>query len=267
MATANPYWGAPRIHGELAVRQNAIGCGKTSWPAASVATGYSIVHPVRNKSVTTNSFLRQKQSTGCRPKCLPYLILDFGDAHLANYFADPAFRAKLAEPPEKDLAAAVRLWLSLYSNTSLTWDDLDFLRRRTRMPILLKGILHPDDARKAFDCGMDGIIVSNHGGRQVDGAIAALDALVGVVEAVQGRGPVLFDSGIRHGADAFKALALGAKAVLLGRTYIWGLAVAGEEGVREVVSNFLAELDLTFALSGCASLKELDSSALAREGS
>jgi len=190
---------------------------------------------------------------------------------LANYFADPVFRSKLAEAPEKDPMGAVRLWMKVYSNTSLTWDDLSFLRRHTRLPILLKGILHPDDARKALDAGMDGIIVSNHGGRQVDGAIPALDALVEIVEAVRGlpaeagRAPVLFDSGIRHGADAFKALALGAKAVLLGRTYIWGLAVGGEQGVREVVSNFLAELDLTFALSGYTSPRELDPTALSRE--
>lgn len=194
----------------------------------------------------------------------PYLPFLKGEG-LANYFADPVFRSKLADPPEKDPAAAVRLWMSVYSNTSLTWDDLSFLRRHTRLPILLKGILHPDDARKALDAGMDGIIVSNHGGRQVDGAIAALDALVEVVAAVDRRMPVLFDSGIRHGADAFKALALGAKAVLLGRPYIWGLAVGGEQGVREVVLNFLAELDLTVALSGYTSCRELDASALARE--
>ena len=136
------------------------------------------------------------------------------------------------------------------------------MRRQTRLPILLKGILHPDDARLALDHGADGIIVSNHGGRQVDGAIAALDALPTVVAAIQQQIPILFDSGIRYGCDAMKALALGARAVLLGRLYIWGLAVAGEQGVRDVVQNFLADLDLTMGLSGFRSVRELNSSIL-----
>ena len=125
------------------------------------------------------------------------------------------------------------------------------------MPILLKGILHPDDARLAIDHGINGIIVSNHGGRQVDGAVAALDALPNVVEAVNDQAAVLFDSGIRRGADVFKALALGAKSVLLGRPYCYGLAVGGEAGVRHVLQNFLADIDLTLGLSGCASFAEV----------
>ena len=192
----------------------------------------------------------------------PYLPFLRGEG-LANYFSDPVFRAKLSQPPEKDPVAAVRYWVSIYSNTALTWDDLSFLRQHTRLPVLLKGILHPDDAAKAHECGMDGVIVSNHGGRQVDGAIAALDALPKVVNMVKGRIPILFDSGIRRGADAFKAIALGAKAVLLGRPYMWGLAVAGEQGVREVVLNFLADFDLTLALSGYTSCGELNESSLA----
>jgi len=134
------------------------------------------------------------------------------------------------------------------------------------MPIVLKGILHPEDARLALDHGADAIIVSNHGGRQVDGAIAALDALPPVVEAVKQRITVLFDSGIRYGSDAIKALALGARAVLLGRLYIWGLAVGGEQGVRDVVENFLADLDLTMGLSGLRSVTELDASILRESG-
>ncbi len=183
---------------------------------------------------------------------------------LANYFSDPVFRSKVARPPEEDPVSAIRYWASIYSNTSLAWNDLGFLRRHTRLPILLKGVLHRDDAARAVDCGVDGLIVSNHGGRQVDGAIAALDALPGVVEVVKGRIPVLFDSGIRRGSDALKAMALGARAVMLGRPYLWGLAVAGEQGVREVVLNFLADLDLTLGLSGYSSCRELDASALAR---
>jgi isopentenyl diphosphate isomerase/L-lactate dehydrogenase-like FMN-dependent dehydrogenase len=181
---------------------------------------------------------------------------------LANYFSDPAFRALLPEPPERNPIPAIQLWSSLFSNTALTWGDIPFLRQHTRLPILLKGILHAADAARALEAGVDALIVSNHGGRQVDGAVAALDALPAVVREVNGRIPVLFDSGIRRGADVFKALALGAKAVLLGRLYMWGLAVAGEQGVRDVVLNLLADLDLTLALSGHASRRTLDPSAL-----
>jgi lactate 2-monooxygenase len=126
----------------------------------------------------------------------------------------------------------------------------------------LKGILHPEDAASALDAGVDGLIVSNHGGRQVDGAIATLDALPAIVLEVNGRVPVLFDGGIRRGADVFKALALGARAVLLGRLYTWGLVLAGQQGVRDVVLNLLADLDLTLALSGHTSCRALDISAL-----
>jgi len=181
---------------------------------------------------------------------------------LANYFSDPVFRALLPEPPERNPMPAIQLWGSLFSNTALTWGDIPFLRQHTRLPILLKGILHAADAARALEAGVDAIIVSNHGGRQVDGAVAALDALPAVVKEVNGRIPVLFDSGIRRGADVFKALALGARAVLLGRLYMWGLAVAGEQGVRDVALNLLADLDLTLALSGHASCRTLDPSAL-----
>jgi lactate 2-monooxygenase len=191
----------------------------------------------------------------------PYLPFLLGQG-LANYFTDPVFRSRLGETPEGDPAAAIRLWATLFSNTALTWSDLDWLRQQTRMPILLKGILHSDDARRALDSGVDGIIVSNHGGRQVDGAIAALDALPAVASAMQQKIPVLFDGGIRYGSDAIKALALGAHAVLLGRLYLWGLAVAGEQGVRDVVQNFLADFDLTLGLSGYKSCRQLDVSVL-----
>ncbi len=186
---------------------------------------------------------------------------------LANYFSDPVFRGLLAQSPEQNPTAAIQLWGSLFSNTTLTWKDIGFLRQHTRVPIILKGILHSNDAALALDAGVDALIVSNHGGRQVDGAIGALDALPGVVREVNGRVPVLFDSGIRRGADVFKALALGAGAVLLGRLYLWGLAVAGEEGVRDVLLNLAADLDLTMALSGYTCCRELDSSALCRSDS
>lgn len=153
--------------------------------------------------------------------------------------------------------AAVETFLDIYSNPGLSWDHLATLRERTTLPVVLKGILHPDDARRAFDSGVDAIVVSNHGGRQVDNAIASLDALLTVREAI-GDGPtVLLDSGIRTGADVFTALALGADAVLLGRPHLYGLAIAGARGVAEVVANVIAELDLTMALSGTADLASI----------
>lgn len=151
----------------------------------------------------------------------------------------------------------------MFSDPSLTWDDLASLREWTSLPILLKGVVHPADAARALDSGIDGIVVSNHGGRQIDGAVATLDALPGVLERVGGRIPVLLDSGVRGGADAFKALALGATAVGIGRPYAYGLAVAGAEGVREVVRNHIAELDLTMALAGRTSIDAIGRDALA----
>ncbi len=153
---------------------------------------------------------------------------------------------------------AVRKFVNIYTNPSLNWNDLAFLRQQTKLPILLKGILHEDDARIALDHGIDGIIVSNHGGRQVDGAISAIEALPNVVAAVNGHIPVLMDSGIRSGADVFKALALGAKAVCVGRPYVYGLALNGEAGVREVIENLLADFELTMRLSGCRSIAEIN---------
>jgi isopentenyl diphosphate isomerase/L-lactate dehydrogenase-like FMN-dependent dehydrogenase len=160
--------------------------------------------------------------------------------------------------------AAVETFLDIYSNPGLSWEHLATLRERTRLPIVLKGILHPDDARKAFDLGVDAIVVSNHGGRQVDGAIASLDALVTVREAIGPEPTVLLDSGIRSGADVFKALALGADAILLGRPYFYGLALAGQRGVEEVVKNVIAELDLTMALTGVHSVRDVPAGVLTK---
>jgi isopentenyl diphosphate isomerase/L-lactate dehydrogenase-like FMN-dependent dehydrogenase len=201
-----------------------------------------------------------------RPRDLDHAYLPFLYADgLANYYTDPAFCAELKCKPEENRTAAVTLWRNIFSNTRLTWEDLAWLRAHTRLPILLKGILRGEDAARALDSGVDGIIVSNHGGRQVDGATASLEALPGVLEAVGGKVPVLMDSGIRRGADALKALALGARAVLLGRLYMWGLAIAGEDGVREVVENFIADFDLTMALSGYTRVSELSPDALVRD--
>lgn len=200
-----------------------------------------------------------------RPRDLEVAFLPFLQGEgIANYLSDPVFRAALEAPPEEDMAGAIRHFLAVFSDPSVTWAGLAFLREHTRLPIVLKGILHPDDARRAVDHGIDGILVSNHGGRQVDGAIAALDALPAVVDAVPGSLPVLFDSGVRTAADAFVALALGARAVLLGRPYMWALAVSGEAGVTELLRGFLAELDLTFALSGYTRPDQLGREALMR---
>ncbi|MBL0745898.1 lactate 2-monooxygenase [Chryseolinea lacunae] len=158
---------------------------------------------------------------------------------------------------------AVRTFVSTYSNPCTTWDDLKFLRSITSLPILLKGILHPDDARKALDHGVDGVVVSNHGGRQVDGAIATLDALPGIANVVNKKIPILLDSGVRGGADVFKALALGATAVCIGRPYVYGLALAGEGGVTEVLRNFMTDFDLTLGLSGFKSIAEITPACLA----
>jgi lactate 2-monooxygenase len=163
-----------------------------------------------------------------------------------------------------DPRAAVARFVATYSRANITWDDLKILRTHTKLPIVLKGVLHAEDAKLALAHGVDGLIVSNHGGRQIDGEIASLDALPGVVEAVNGKVPVLFDSGVRGGADVFKALAFGARAVCLGRPYVYGLAVGGEAGVREVIANVLAEFDLTMGLAGCRNVREITPEAVRR---
>jgi isopentenyl diphosphate isomerase/L-lactate dehydrogenase-like FMN-dependent dehydrogenase len=203
---------------------------------------------------------------GWRPADLSDGFLPFlrGEGN-CNYLQDPVFCKALPNPPEQDMAAAVAYWAWQFSNPSVTWKDLAFLRECTDLPIVLKGIQSSDDALLAAEHGVDGLIVSNHGGRQVDGAIGSLQALPGVVAAVEGRCEVLFDSGIRSGADALKALALGARAVCLGRPYIWGLALGGYDGVVEVLRSFLADLDLTMALSGHASIDEVGLHTLAEQ--
>jgi len=179
---------------------------------------------------------------------------------LAQFFADPLFRARLDAPPEEDLQTASLMALAAFPNLGLTWSDLTWLRERTTLPILVKGILTAEDARLAFEHGVDGIIVSNHGGRQVDGAVASLDALVEVREEVGRDARVLMDGGIRRGADVLKALALGADAVLLGRLYAYGLAVGGSAGVEAVIRRLAADVDLTLALAGGRSVRDLDRS-------
>jgi isopentenyl diphosphate isomerase/L-lactate dehydrogenase-like FMN-dependent dehydrogenase len=160
------------------------------------------------------------------------------------------------------MGAAIGRFVSVFTNASLTWDDLEWLRGKTNLPIVLKGILHPDDARRAREREIDGIVVSNHGGRQIDGAIASIDALPAIVDEAGDAMTVLLDSGVRSGADVVKALALGARAVLVGRPVLWGMALDGQAGVETVLRCLLAELDLTLALSGCTSPAQLDRSVL-----
>jgi isopentenyl diphosphate isomerase/L-lactate dehydrogenase-like FMN-dependent dehydrogenase len=200
---------------------------------------------------------------GWRPRDLSSAYLPFLKAEgVANYLSDPVFRAALAAPPEQDMRAAIRHWAYQFANPTVTWDDLTWLREHTQLPVVLKGILHPSDARRALDAGVDALLVSNHGGRQVDNSIAALDALAPVREAVGDSLPVLFDSGIRSGADAFVALALGADAVCLGRPFVWGLALDGQAGVEHVIRCMLAEFDLTLALSGYTSVDQIERAAV-----
>jgi lactate 2-monooxygenase len=237
---------------------------------------------------------------GWRPRDLDIAYLPFIHGQgIAQYTSDPVFRRLVAErvasstPPASrprvtvsavrtlldmtrnypggtlrspEPRAAVETFLDVFSRSSLTWENLSFLRERTTLPILLKGIQHPDDAALALDSGVDGIVVSNHAGRQIDGAIGSLDALPAIAERVGGRMPVLFDSGVRSGSDVFKALALGADAVLIGRPYAYGLAVAGSAGAEAVLRNIIAEFDLVLGLSGHRSVAELDLDCVTRAG-
>lgn len=188
--------------------------------------------------------------TGWRPRLQATGEIPLSERHgVANFFEDPAFRDRLEQAPESDPERAIEEMIAVSQYPELTWEELASVRERTSLPVLVKGVLHPTDAKRAMDVA-DGIVVSNHGGRQIDGEVGALEMLPAIADAVGSDEPVVFDSGVRSGADVFKALALGADAVGLGRPYILGLAAAGEEGVREVLKNLHAELDLTLALSG-----------------
>jgi isopentenyl diphosphate isomerase/L-lactate dehydrogenase-like FMN-dependent dehydrogenase len=232
------------------------------WPTEDEVT-ISLLGRARAAGYTTLVVTLDTWTLGYRPHDLDQSYLPFiRGVGTAIPFSDPAFRAKLAAAPEDDLMAAVGRWLPMFTGTALRWDRLPLLREHWDGPIVLKGVQHPEDARRAIEAGMDGIVVSNHGGRQVDGAVAALDTLPGIVAAVDGRAAVLFDSGVRTGADVFKALALGADAVLLARPYVYGLALAGQDGVRHVLRSLLTELDVTLGLAGYADVAELTPDAL-----
>lgn len=185
---------------------------------------------------------------------------------IAQFTSDPIFRSLLDFDPDRDPGRAGHEMMKLFVNPGLGWGDLAWLRGLTDLPILLKGVLRADDARRALDAGVDGLIVSNHGGRQVDGSIPALDALITVRAVVHPGIPVMLDGGVRRGSDVIKAVALGADAVMVGRPYVYGLAVGGRVGVHEVLSNLLAETDSVLALSGYGGLDEISSDALAGQG-
>jgi len=233
------WWGDRDLAGSLVDRASAAGYG------AIVVTLDTLTLGWRDRDLR-NGYLPFLQGEG-----------------LAQFFSDPLFRERLDAPPEEDLQTASLMALAAFPNLGLAWSDLEWLRERTSLPIVLKGILTAEDARLALEHGAHGIVVSNHGGRQVDGAVASLDALVEVRDEVGPDATVLMDSGIRRGADVLKAMALGADAVLLGRLYAYGLAVGGAAGVEAVIRQLAAEVDLTLALAGGRSVRTLDTTFVA----
>jgi lactate 2-monooxygenase len=228
------------------------------------------LYPARNRDVAESMVSRAEKSgfsaivvtldtpaLGWRAQDLRLGYLPFIDGQgLANYLTDPVFRRLLAKPPEEDPRAAVMQFLGMFANPAYTWTDIDWLRSVTKLPILLKGVVHPDDARKGIDHGINGVVVSNHGGRQLDGAAGTMDALPSVVSAASDRIDVLLDSGVRCGADVMKAVAIGAKAVLVGRPYAYAMASHGVDGVRHLIRTLMAEIDLQVALAGLTSISQ-----------
>ena len=235
------------------------------------------LYPARNRDVAESMVGRAEKSgysaivvtldtpaLGWRGQDLRLGYLPFLEGKgIANYLTDPVFRASLTKSPEEDPRAAVMQFLAVFTNPSFGWNDIDWLRSITKLPILLKGVTHPDDVKEGIEHGIDGVVVSNHGGRQLDGAIGTLDALPRVVDAAQGKLEILIDSGVRGGADVMKAVALGAKAVLVGRPYAYAMASHGVDGVRHLIRSLMAEIDLQVGLAGLTSIRGVDRSVLA----
>jgi len=218
----------------------------------------SFVRRAENSGYTAIVITLDTTTRAWRPQDLNLGHLPFvAGIGIANYLKDPVFRSLLAKTPEEDLPAAVKKWREVAADPNLNWETIKWIRTQTKLPIILKGILHPDDAAKACEIGVDGIVVSNHGGRQLDGAVSSLETLPDIVQSVHGRMPILFDSGIRTGSDCIKALALGADAILLGRPWVWGLAIGGSEGVTHALRCFLADYDIALGLTGYKTPGEL----------
>ena len=276
-------------HGDLAVARAAARCGVpmtvstlTADPLEDIAAefgdtpGFFQLYTPKDRDLAASLIARAENAgyraivvtldtwvPGWRPRDLSTSNFPQLRGHcLSNYTSDPVFRASLPQPPEENPQAAVLAWVSTFGQP-VTWDDLRWLRAQTTLPLLVKGIQHPDDVRRARDVGVDGIYCSNHGGRQANGGIPAIDCLPEVVAAADGL-PVLFDSGIRSGADIVKALALGATAVGVGRPYVYGLALGGTDGVVHVLRSLLAEADLIMAIDGYPSLADLTPDTLRR---
>ena len=230
------------------------------------------------QDLVAESFVKRAEACGCRaifitldttmlgwrPRDLDLGFSPFLRSQgIAQYTSDPAFRSLLSQTPEDNPQGAAITFTQMFSDPSLDWARIAKIRSWTKLPVVLKGIMRPDDAAKAVSEGYDGIMVSNHGGRQVDGGMGALEALPGIVAAVNGRAPVFMDSGVRCGGDLFKAFALGADAVGVGRPYVYGLALGGEAGVEAVFQYLAAELDITMALTGCRTLSDVGREMLA----
>jgi 4-hydroxymandelate oxidase len=240
--------------------------------AASPAPVWFQLYVFRDHDVT-ESLVRRAEAAGCRALVVtvdaPLLGRRERDVRSGFGLPEGIFVANLVgfgrgELPPEARGSGLATYFEQQLDTSLNWDDLAWLRGLTNLPILLKGVLRSDDARRAVDAGCAGVIVSNHGGRQLDGAVATADALSSIVDAVGGRGEVLVDGGVRRGIDVVRALALGARAVLLGRPVLWGLASRGEAGVARVLELLRAEIDLALALSGCRSPADVDPSLVRR---
>ena len=224
------------------------------YPPSDPALGHSLVERAEAAGYGAIVMTLDSRSMPWRPRDIQTAYLPFLEGRgIANYTSDPVFQDGLEQPADEDVMATVGRWAGVFPNLDSTWDSVDYVREATDLPVLVKGVLHLDDAREAAERGYDGLVVSNHGGRQVDGSIAALEALPWIVDAVPEDFTVLFDSGIRTGSDIVKALALGAKAVLLGRPWVWGLALGGEEGATQVLRGLLADLDLSMAMCGMRS--------------
>ncbi|MCL6014158.1 MAG: alpha-hydroxy-acid oxidizing protein [Candidatus Thermoplasmatota archaeon] len=237
------------------------------------------LYPSKDKNII-RSFIKRAEKAGYRAivvtadtTMLGWRERDLNNAYLpflrgeglANFFSDPVFRRRLEKPPEEDLIKAIMEFISVYVNPFFSWEDFKEICSTTEIPVILKGITHREDVELAFKSGARAVVISNHGGRQVDGAISSLDALEEVTESGDLKGEILFDSGFRHAADAIKAIALGASGILIGRPYAYALSVAGQEGIELYLEQVMAEMDLEMGLSGIKNLKELNRESLYRK--